>query len=100
MGMKRRSFFATLAALLPFGLLKLRPIVPAAVAAEDRTVPESKLIDCLLVVRDDVPGPMFIGTADGIFANLEGYAVIPRAEYEDLVSRAIGDSSRRSTRGA
>jgi len=50
---------------------------------------KGKLVNCLLCPRDvpaDKEGPMFYQREDGtIVANLEGYVIVPREEYEMLV---------------
>ena len=43
------------------------------------------LHNCFIKGRDDDEGPLFIQTADGLFCRLDGYAIIPREEYEALL---------------
>lgn len=85
--MNRRSFFS-LGAVLPFfGLWPRRRerIAPAA------KLPDSQLMNCVIRIRENDPGPLFTGTKYGVLANLDRYAIIPLAEYEDLLSRAGDD---------
>ena len=38
--------------------------------------------NCLIKPRDGQQGPLFVGTLSGIHPRLDGYAIVPRDEYE------------------
>lgn len=48
---------------------------------------KGKLINCDITVRDG-DGPLFIGRQDGtIVANLDGYMIIPKEQYDTQTVR-------------
>jgi hypothetical protein len=47
---------------------------------------ESYLVDCLIKAREGERGPMFHQEVDRVVARLHGYAIVPREEYEALVT--------------
>lgn len=44
------------------------------------------LHNCFIKPREEDEGPLFEQTDDGLFCRLDGYAIIPREEYEGLLA--------------
>jgi len=54
------------------------------IAYQTKGIPESFVKNCLISTVGRDAETLFIKTSQGVFARLDGYAVIPREEYERL----------------
>ena len=48
--------------------------------------PKPVVINCILIPRKDAVGPMFTLMEEEIIPNLDGYAIIPKERYEELLN--------------